>query len=232
MFHLHQGTDIFAASGTAVRAPADGILRQARESVGGISVYVTLPDGTYFYGTHLGALVEGQKSGMRVKTGDIIGFVGSTGNASGGAAHLHFEVHPRGGAAVNPKPYLDQWIADAIVNAPQVIASFESSRPRAVIATVLTRELAEGGGGMFGAPASPPRSQLLWATIASPSAGAVRLAEAEATATARESDWEALSRAQLARTQEWQSADAAVRTLLAPFTPRALWHVLGMERAS
>ena len=59
VFHLHQGNDIFAAEGTPVRAPADGVLRQSSEAVGGLSDYLTLPDGTYFYMAHLSAFVAG-----------------------------------------------------------------------------------------------------------------------------------------------------------------------------
>lgn len=227
VFHLHQGTDIFAPIGTPVRSPADGVLRQAHEATGGISVYVTMPDGTEFYGTHLSAWVDGQKSGQRVKTGDVIGFVGNTGNAEGGPGHLHFQISPRGSGWVNPKPYLDEWINSAISSAPALIASFASSRPRAVVATAMTRELAEGGGGMFAAPASPPRSQLMWATAASP-AGAVHLAEAEVAAAVREAGWTTLSRDQAIRAREWASADTAARAALAQFTPRQLWSVLGL----
>ncbi|MBA3655043.1 MAG: M23 family metallopeptidase [Actinobacteria bacterium] len=229
VFHLHQGTDIFAPMGTPVRSPADGVLRQTSESTGGISVYVTMPDGTEFYGTHLSAWVDGQKTGQRVKTGDVVGFVGNSGNADGGATHLHFQISPRGSGPVNPKPYLDEWLNNAISNVPTLIASFASSRPRAVVATAMTREVAEGGGGMFGAPASPPRSQLLWATAASPSAGAVHLAEAEVAAAVREAGWTSLTREQAVKAGEWEAADTAARRALAHFTPHALWDVLGLN---
>jgi murein DD-endopeptidase MepM/ murein hydrolase activator NlpD len=225
-FHLHQGTDIFAAMGTPVRAPADGVLKQGAEPVGGTAVYVTMPDGTYFYGAHLSAFVAGQKTGQKVKTGDVIGFVGDSGDALGGPPHLHFEIHPKGGAAVDPKQYLDEWVKGAIANAPAIVATFESSRPRAVVATLLTREISEGGGGMFAAPASPPRSQLLWATSASPSAGAVHFAEAEAAAAVREAGWASLSRDMGIRMREWEVADAGARAVLTVFTPRQLWDVL------
>lgn len=227
-FHLHQGTDIFAPIGTPVRSPADGVLRQTQEATGGVSVYVNMADGTEFYGTHLSAWVKGQKSGQRVKTGDVIGFVGNSGNAEGGAGHLHFQIAPKGRGPVNPKPYLDEWIATAVANAPNILRVFESSRPRAVVATVLTREMAEGGGGMFAAPAAPPRAQLLWATAASPSAGAVHFAEAEAASAVREAGWASLSRDEAVRVREWEAADGAARAALTPFTPRALWKVLGL----
>jgi hypothetical protein len=153
--------------------------------------------------------------------------VGNSGNAEGGPGHLHFQIMIKG-TPVNPKPFLDQWVQSAIDNAPALLASFQGLRPRAVVSTAMTRELAEGGGGMFGAPASPPRSQLLWATAASPSAGAVHLAEAEAAAAVREFGWLELTRDQAARLRDWEAADTAARSLLTPLTPRALWDVLSL----
>lgn len=99
-FHLHQGIDIFAPPGTPVRAPFDGVAVVADNPLGGIAVKV-IGDAGYVYGAHLserGALGE-------VRAGDVIGYVGSTGNASG--PHLHFEYHPLGGEAVNPFPFLN-----------------------------------------------------------------------------------------------------------------------------
>lgn len=232
VFHLHQGNDIFAAGGTPVRSPADGVLRQSSEAVGGLSFYVTTTDGTFFYGAHLDSFVQGQSSGQHVKVGDVIGFVGNTGDAVGGATHLHFEIHPKGGAAVDPNQYLNQWIKDAITNVPALVASFQSSRPAAVVATVLTRQLTEGGSGLFAAPASPPQAQLLWATAASPSAGAVRYAQAQAAAAVRDMGWSALTRDQAARVQAWQASDTAARTVLAQFTPRRLWAILSLAPSS
>lgn len=122
-FHLHQGTDIFAVRGTPVRAPADGSVRFTQEAAGGKSAYVKTADGTFYYMTHLNGFNMAFRSGARVKQGDIVGFVGSTGNADGGTPHLHFEVHPGGGGAVNPKPFLDAWQAEAIGGVPGLVAS-------------------------------------------------------------------------------------------------------------
>ncbi len=117
-FHLHQGTDIFAAHGTPVRSPVDGVLKQGNGAVGGLAAYVTQPDGTYFYLAHLSAFAPGQSTGQQVKVGDIVGFVGDSGNAAGGAPHVHMQMHPRGGPPVNPKPYLDQFISEALATVP------------------------------------------------------------------------------------------------------------------
>jgi len=99
-FHLHQGIDIFAPSGTPIRAPFDGTAVTADNTLGGIAVKVYGETG-YVYNAHLSAY--GQLG--PVKAGDIIGFVGSTGNASG--PHDHFEYHPGGGDAINPFAFLN-----------------------------------------------------------------------------------------------------------------------------
>jgi murein DD-endopeptidase MepM/ murein hydrolase activator NlpD len=229
-FHLHQGTDIFAAAGTPVRAPVDGVLRQANGAVGGLASYVTQADGTYFYMAHLAGFVKGQATGQQVKTGEVVGYVGDTGNAQGGAPHVHFEIHPRGGGAVDPKSFLDRFISEAMANVPKLIAAHEVGRPRALVTTGLTRRLSEGGG-VFASPSSPPRSQLLWASSANPQGGVIRLAEAEAAEAARGIDWSALARREQSRQADFVQADERARTILGPVTPAGLGQFLGLPRS-
>ncbi|MGH9179172.1 MAG: peptidoglycan DD-metalloendopeptidase family protein, partial [Acidimicrobiales bacterium] len=121
--HLHEGTDIFAPYGTPARSPATGVLEQTFGLVGGLAVYVRQPDGTYFYLAHLSRYEAGQVSGQTVQAGDVVGYVGDSGNARGGAAHIHFEIHPKGGGPVNPKPYLDLWLREALDAVPGVVAA-------------------------------------------------------------------------------------------------------------
>jgi len=135
--HQHQGTDVFAAFDTPVRAPVDGTVRFEDSGLGGKGAFVTAPDGTYYYMAHLNAFSRDVASGAAVKQGQVIGSNGDSGNAKGGAPHVHFEVHPFGGAAVNPKPFLDAWVAAAVAKVPELIASFE---PKAVVAGVATLE--------------------------------------------------------------------------------------------
>lgn len=229
-FHLHQGTDIFAATGTPVRAPVDGVLRQSNGAIGGLATYVTQADGTYFYSAHLSAFVAGQRDGQAVKTGDVIGFVGDTGDAKGGSPHVHFEIHPRGGGAVNPKPFLDRFLSEAMANVPRLIAAHEGNRPRALVTTGLTRRLSEGGG-VFASPSSPPRSQLLWASSANPQGGVTRLAEVEAAEAARGIDWGALARKEQDQAADWDQADQRARVILGPVTPAGLGEFLGLPRS-
>ncbi len=227
--HPHEGTDIFATCGMPVRSPADGVFTMAGGGAGGIAAYVR-GGGTEYYLAHLQGYARNVRSGQRVRTGDIIGFNGNSGNAVGGACHVHFEVHP-GGRVVNPAPILNQWIKEALAKMPQLIASFEKGRPQAIIATGLTRRLADGSDGFLAAPVRPSRAELLWASSASPPGGSLHLAEAEATALANGVNWEELARRRQADAQLAQVADARARALLIPLTPRRLRVPFGMEPA-
>jgi hypothetical protein len=142
--HVHQGNDIFAAFDTPVRSPADGQLRYAIEPLaGGNAAYVTTADGTWYYMAHLDSFAPGLSSGMTVHQGQLVGFTGDTGNAKGGAPHVHFEIHPRGGAAVDPKPTLDQWLADAIAAVPTLLAPYQQDGIRPITALGLARHFDE-----------------------------------------------------------------------------------------
>lgn len=99
---FHEGTDIFAPRGTEVLAPVGGEIKLITGTVGGLQFYLYGDDGTTYIGTHLDAF---GRSG-RVEAGQVIGYVGDTGNARGGPTHLHFEMHPDDGAATNPYPTL------------------------------------------------------------------------------------------------------------------------------
>lgn len=122
--HQHQGNDVFSAFDTPVRAPVDGTVRFEVGGLGGNALYVTVPDGTYYYMAHLNGFNRDLSNGAAVKQGQVIGYNGDSGNAKGGAPHVHFEVHPRGGAAVDPKPFLDAWVSDALARVPELIGSF------------------------------------------------------------------------------------------------------------
>lgn len=96
----HQGTDLLSPRGTPVVASVGGTVKAHSSSLGGISYYLNGDDGNTYYGAHLSRL-----SGAtgRVERGTVVGFVGDSGNARG-TNHLHFEIHPGGGGAVNPYP--------------------------------------------------------------------------------------------------------------------------------
>jgi LysM repeat protein len=97
---FHEGNDLFAPRGTPFVAPVSGTVVRKVGKIGGNQVKLMGDNGVGYYGTHLDRF---GKSG-RVAAGEVIGYVGNTGNARGTATHLHFEIHPGGGAAVNPYP--------------------------------------------------------------------------------------------------------------------------------
>jgi murein DD-endopeptidase MepM/ murein hydrolase activator NlpD len=97
----HQGVDMMSPRGTPTVAPVSGRVTHRGNSIGGLSWHLYGDDGHYYYGTHLSAYAN--EGAGHVEAGTIIGYVGDTGNARGNP-HLHFEIHPNGGAAVNPYP--------------------------------------------------------------------------------------------------------------------------------
>lgn len=100
----HKGVDMMSPTGTPTVAPVDGTVVHRNSGLGGMSWGVTGENGDYYYGAHLSAY---ENVGIgQVEAGTIIGYVGQTGNARYTAPHLHFEIHPAGGAAINPYPYV------------------------------------------------------------------------------------------------------------------------------
>lgn len=112
---VHRAIDISAPAGTPVVAAAAGVvMRRGTEGRGGQALYQFGPDSTHmFYYAHLSRFAEGVGSGTRVEPGDVIGYVGSTGNAPRSAPHLHFAVWalddhrpPWADRPLNPYPLL------------------------------------------------------------------------------------------------------------------------------
>ena len=91
---IHMATDILAMRGTPVLAAAPGrIIKLANSGAGGITIYVADASGRYVeYYAHLTGYAPNVKEGLQVEEGDVIGFVGTTGNASPDTPHLHFQV--------------------------------------------------------------------------------------------------------------------------------------------
>jgi murein DD-endopeptidase MepM/ murein hydrolase activator NlpD len=101
--HFHEGTDIMAPHGTALFACETGTVIRMRENVlGGITLKILGESGTEYYYAHLSAYATGIVEGQPVVAGTVVGFVGNTGNARYTPPHLHYEIHPGGGPAVNP----------------------------------------------------------------------------------------------------------------------------------
>jgi murein DD-endopeptidase MepM/ murein hydrolase activator NlpD len=97
--HSHMGNDVLAASGTPIFAPFDGYATRSWNWMGGNVIHIDGDRGAV-YGAHL---VAYGKLGY-VRAGDVVGYVGATGDAT--TPHLHIEWHPGGGGAVDPHSYL------------------------------------------------------------------------------------------------------------------------------
>ena len=111
----HEAIDIMAPRGTQVRAVEDARVAKLFKSVaGGLTIYLEDPSGTFtYYYAHLDGYASGLKEDQRVRRGELLGFVGSTGNASEDAPHLHFAIFQMGperrwwqGDPINPFPIL------------------------------------------------------------------------------------------------------------------------------
>lgn len=112
---VHDAIDIMATAGTPVLAVADGHVEKLFDSKrGGLTLYQFEPSGRWcYYYAHLQRYADGLAEKQTLKRGDVIGYVGSTGNANPEAPHLHFEVHALGpekqwwkGESLNPYPLL------------------------------------------------------------------------------------------------------------------------------
>ena len=96
----HQGVDMIGAKGLPIIAVVDGFAQSKVNTLGGNSIWLSGADGNKYYYAHL----DGWATLGAVTAGTVIGYVGQTGNAQFSVPHLHFQIHPGGGAPVNPYP--------------------------------------------------------------------------------------------------------------------------------
>ncbi|HET7719016.1 MAG TPA: M23 family metallopeptidase, partial [Acidimicrobiales bacterium] len=227
-FRHHLGLDMFAPFGTPVAAPADGVARITENALGGLTVRVVQPDGTFWYLAHLSGIAAGVIDGSPVTMGQEVGYVGDSGNARGGSPHLHFAVHPRGGAPVPPKPIVDAMVADGAARVVDLLAQTTSAQSSAaVVATDLTRRLADGVLSGPRAASGPPRSELLWASAANPNGGAVAVADAAAASLNEAVDWEQRAAEQRSLDLAWTQARDRAWQLVGPLAHPSLRRLLG-----
>jgi murein DD-endopeptidase MepM/ murein hydrolase activator NlpD len=112
----HHGNDIFASLGAPILAVTDGTLFLVGwNGIGGNRLWLRDDDGNEYYYAHLSAFSPLAADGVRVKAGEVVGFVGTSGDAEGTPPHLHFEIHPSRllwmgyDGVVNPYTYLLAW---------------------------------------------------------------------------------------------------------------------------
>lgn len=228
-FRFHLGCDIAAAYGTPVRAPVDGVVRIGDEPLGGRTVTVVQADGLSFYMAHLSGLAGGIATGVPVKTGDIVGFVGQSGDAT--APHVHFGIRNAAGAPAPPKPVIDQWVADAAARIPDLLAQFHPAPVAApepsLAATAEVRSVANAAAmGDVAPPSTPSQTELVWAAAANPAGGPLQLVEAQAADAVDRIDWKARAQDQQTRELRRRNLAMAARAVTGPLTPPALWFLL------
>lgn len=104
----HEGIDILVPRGSFIVSPTDAIVTTVAidSGNGGNHVFTANPGGERYYFAHLDSFAQGLVEGQVLKAGDLIGYVGNTGNASAGPTHLHFGIYTDDHNAVNPFPRL------------------------------------------------------------------------------------------------------------------------------
>jgi hypothetical protein len=118
---LHEGLDIFARDGTPLVAVADGVVTQKTTGgLAGIGVEITDQRNIEYFYAHLSGWADRLREGMRVRRGQVIGYVGNTGNAVSTPPHLHFEYQPNGRPRP-PKPHVDRWLRMAEQRALELV---------------------------------------------------------------------------------------------------------------
>ncbi len=119
---LHLGVDILAKEGNLLYAVADGTITKmytvASDKLAGNGVRLTTADGTYFFYGHMQRVADGITIGTTVKAGQVLGYLGKTGGTT--TPHLHLEVHPFGGEAIDPTPVVAA--VDACRNTTPLVA--------------------------------------------------------------------------------------------------------------
>lgn len=134
--HWHEGIDLFAPAGAPLVAAERGVITRINTGrLGGLTFWLRGESGADWYYAHLLAYAEGLHAGQVVEAGQVVGYVGNTGNAISTPPHLHLQLHPGGGPPVNPYPVL--------------VVAEERSRLGATVAPepVVTTELMVVAGG-------------------------------------------------------------------------------------
>ena len=150
----HQGADIFATRGTPVVASENGTLDGVGSgTLGGIKLWVNGESGNEYYYAHLAAFAPDVRNGKKVRAGEVIGYVGDTGNAKGTSPHLHFEIHPGGDGPANPYPILKAAYGNRPVVRAVVPTAPPATTPPATDAPVAAPPAIATPGGT---PATPP----------------------------------------------------------------------------
>jgi hypothetical protein len=193
---LHEGLDIFAPHGTPLVATADGVVTQKVVGVlSGTSIEIQDANGVQYFYAHLSSWAEPINVGDPVQVGQVLGYVGNTGNAISTPPHLHLEVQP-GGIPVPPKPFVDRWLEIAELRAEQLIARTTGEPLPEGSNFRLTRLFDLAGGAQI---VEAGAQRLVALAGIQPSVSSLELAERVLGQMAFEIDWAGQADAQLVR---------------------------------
>ena len=183
----HEGQDVFCEMGEEVLATEEGTIDYADGGLGGRIARLHRPDGSYWYYAHLSDWNTAEfKTGDKVEPGDVIGYCGNTGNASGGAPHVHFGWYGADGDAKNPMRQLVKWLRTAERHAISLAQSAAGKK--------LRRQDIFAAAHRFGDAFAPSLEEFdisgdpLLSSGTTPASGAFALAQAALQAALAQSD--------------------------------------------
>lgn len=141
----HEGQDVFCNYGDPVLATEDGVVEFDKQSLGGKIARLVRANGSYFYYAHLSDWnVEQFASGDEVRTGDVIGYCGNSGNAITTPAHVHFGFYDKKGTARNPMRFLVGWLHKAELRSLGSVSETERERVAAIDMIRMARRFGDG----------------------------------------------------------------------------------------
>ena len=222
----HEGLDIFAAEGTPLVATADGVVTQ--KYVGdlpGISLEIQDAQGIQYFYAHLSAWAEPIQVGDTVHVGQVIGYIGNTGNAITTPHHVHLEIQP-GGIPVPPKPFVDRWLQIAELRAQQLVAQVTEQPLPETSDYRITRLFNLSGGGEI---LETGAERLLALAGIQPSVSSLQMAETLLGEMAWEIDWAGQADPQFEALVEGATADVAAEVDLSGVSP---WTSFGASPAA
>jgi len=218
---FHEGLDIFGKEGTPLVATADGVVTQKLVGeTSGISVEIQDAQGIQYFYAHLSAWAEPINVGDQVHVGQVLGYLGHTGNAIYTPPHVHLEIQP-GGVPVPPKPFVDRWVKIAELQAQALAAKVMGQQAQTLEASDfrLTRLFDLGGGAQI---LDPGAERLLALAGIQPSVSSLEMARRLLGQMSWEIDWAGQTDAQLAElaqqaTTLTSAVDLSGATPWAPF---------------
>jgi murein DD-endopeptidase MepM/ murein hydrolase activator NlpD len=159
LVRTHEGQDVFCEYGAPVLAVEDGVVDYGKGGLGGTVARLHRPNGSYWYYAHLSKTNQAEHpSGAEVKTGDVIGFCGNSGNAEATAPHVHFGLYGQDGEARNPMRHLLRFLHRAEIRALTLLARAQGDRIDEIDAITLRR--------LFGDAFQPDLTEVLVETDA------------------------------------------------------------------